>query len=52
MQKTNGLLEPVHRRHRILIFLAGADADNLLDRQHHDLAVADLAGARARELLT
>ena len=32
-----------------LIFLAGADPDDLLDRQHEDLAVADGAGAGGLE---
>ena len=35
------------RRDRRLILLARADADHPLDRQHEDLAVADVAGARA-----
>src|SRR5215204_520853 len=40
------LLAGRDRRDGVLVFLAGADAHDLLNRHHHDLAVAHFAGAR------
>ena len=38
-----------HRRHGVLILLAGPDAVDLLDRQDHDLAVTNVAGPCRRD---
>src|SRR6187401_2057678 len=49
VRKTDGLLDRVNRRHRVLIFFARTDSDDLFDRQHHDLAVSDFAGVCAQK---
>src|SRR5436190_1676097 len=46
MLASSFLSSDVQRSDRVLAGLTGADADDLVDRGHEDLAVADAAGAR------